>query len=86
MSSSNLPAHGRFHFFVFKVTYCSLTCQKLHWFTHKRMCRSLQEANADLEKDTPRLKELKGDHVLSVLYSYVPYTCGLLSCFFLMED
>ncbi|XP_074469430.1 ankyrin repeat and MYND domain-containing protein 2-like isoform X2 [Sebastes fasciatus] len=43
------------------VTYCSLTCQKLHWFTHKKMCRSLQEQDADLEKDTPRLKELKDD-------------------------
>ena len=53
-----------FCFYVFKVTYCSLTCQKLHWFTHKRMCRSLQEQDADLEKDTPRLKELKGAHLL----------------------
>ncbi|XP_041810749.1 ankyrin repeat and MYND domain-containing protein 2-like [Chelmon rostratus] len=43
------------------VTYCSLTCQKLHWFTHKRMCSALQEQDADLEKDTPRLKELKDD-------------------------
>ncbi|XP_071356360.1 ankyrin repeat and MYND domain-containing protein 2-like isoform X2 [Trachinotus anak] len=43
------------------VTYCSLTCQKLHWFTHKKMCRSLQEQNVDLAKDTPRLKELKDD-------------------------
>ncbi|XP_029299077.1 LOW QUALITY PROTEIN: ankyrin repeat and MYND domain-containing protein 2-like [Cottoperca gobio] len=43
------------------LTYCSLTCQKLHWFTHKKMCRSLQEQDADLDKDTPRLKELKDD-------------------------
>ncbi|XP_035039417.1 ankyrin repeat and MYND domain-containing protein 2 [Hippoglossus stenolepis] len=43
------------------VMYCSLTCQKLHWFTHKKMCRSLQEQNVDLDKDTPRLKELKDD-------------------------
>ncbi|XP_077404913.1 ankyrin repeat and MYND domain-containing protein 2-like isoform X2 [Vanacampus margaritifer] len=41
------------------VTYCSLTCQKLHWFTHKKMCRAMQEQNADLERDAPRLKELK---------------------------
>ncbi|AWP04949.1 putative ankyrin repeat and MYND domain-containing protein 2-like [Scophthalmus maximus] len=43
------------------VTYCSLTCQKLHWFTHKKMCRSLQEQSVGLDKDTPRLKELKDD-------------------------
>ncbi|KAM9776463.1 ankyrin repeat and MYND domain-containing protein 2-like isoform 4-T4 [Syngnathus typhle] len=41
------------------VTYCSLTCQKLHWFTHKKMCRAMQEQNAALE--APRLKELKDD-------------------------
>ncbi|XP_047461522.1 ankyrin repeat and MYND domain-containing protein 2-like isoform X2 [Mugil cephalus] len=43
------------------VTYCGLMCQRLHWFTHKKMCRSMQEQDADLEKDTPRLKELKDD-------------------------
>ncbi|TDH04457.1 hypothetical protein EPR50_G00152290 [Perca flavescens] len=43
------------------VTYCSVTCQKLHWFTHKKMCRSLQEQDADLEKDAPKFKELKDD-------------------------
>ncbi|XP_008279716.1 ankyrin repeat and MYND domain-containing protein 2-like [Stegastes partitus] len=43
------------------VTYCSLMCQKLHWFTHNKTCRSLQEQDADLEKDAPRLKEIKDD-------------------------
>ncbi|XP_054874218.1 ankyrin repeat and MYND domain-containing protein 2-like isoform X3 [Amphiprion ocellaris] len=43
------------------VTYCSLSCQKLHWFTHSKMCRSLQDPDADLEKNTPRLKEIKED-------------------------
>ncbi|XP_061912693.1 ankyrin repeat and MYND domain-containing protein 2-like isoform X1 [Entelurus aequoreus] len=43
------------------VKYCSLTCQKLHWFTHKKMCRAIQVQNADLERDAPRLKELKDD-------------------------
>ncbi|KAM6903511.1 ankyrin repeat and MYND domain-containing protein 2-like [Lycodopsis pacificus] len=43
------------------VTYCSLMCQKLHWFTHKKMCRCMQEQDADPEMDTPRLKELKDD-------------------------
>ncbi|XP_056154879.1 ankyrin repeat and MYND domain-containing protein 2-like [Lampris incognitus] len=43
------------------VTYCSLTCQRLHWFTHKKMCRSALERGTDQEKETPRLKELKDD-------------------------
>ncbi|KAK5883090.1 hypothetical protein CesoFtcFv8_019456 [Champsocephalus esox] len=43
------------------VTYCSLSCQKLHWFAHRNMCRCLQEQDADLEKDSPKLKELKED-------------------------
>ncbi|XP_033949705.1 ankyrin repeat and MYND domain-containing protein 2-like [Pseudochaenichthys georgianus] len=43
------------------VTYCSLSCQKLHWFAHTNMCRCLQEQDADLEKDSPKLKELKED-------------------------
>ncbi|XP_077447535.1 ankyrin repeat and MYND domain-containing protein 2-like isoform X2 [Stigmatopora argus] len=43
------------------VTYCSLTCQKIHWFTHKKMCRVMQEQNADLERDAPKLKKLKDD-------------------------
>ncbi|KAM6974142.1 LOW QUALITY PROTEIN: ankyrin repeat and MYND domain-containing protein 2-like [Tautogolabrus adspersus] len=41
--------------------YCSLACQKLHWFTHKKVCYTLQEQDADLEEDTPRLKPLKDD-------------------------
>uniref|UniRef100_A0A3Q1IHM4 MYND-type domain-containing protein n=1 Tax=Anabas testudineus TaxID=64144 RepID=A0A3Q1IHM4_ANATE len=44
------------------VIYCSLTCQKLHWFTHKKLCRSIQEQSANLDKDVPRFKELKGAH------------------------
>ncbi|XP_034748820.1 ankyrin repeat and MYND domain-containing protein 2-like [Etheostoma cragini] len=43
------------------LTYCNMTCQKLHWFTHKKMCRSLQEQDTKLEKDAPRFKELKDD-------------------------
>ncbi|KAM9838396.1 ankyrin repeat and MYND domain-containing protein 2-like [Aulostomus maculatus] len=43
------------------VTYCSLTCQKLHWFTHKKMCRSLQDKDSVQRRDTPRLRELKDD-------------------------
>ncbi|KAK0142351.1 Ankyrin repeat and MYND domain-containing protein 2 [Merluccius polli] len=43
------------------VTYCSLMCQRLHWFAHKKMCGAFQEQSPDQDKDTPRLKELKVD-------------------------
>ncbi|XP_029701475.1 ankyrin repeat and MYND domain-containing protein 2-like isoform X2 [Takifugu rubripes] len=39
--------------------YCSLTCQKLHWFTHKKMCRPVHVHSAELQADAPQLKELK---------------------------
>ncbi|XP_072303186.1 ankyrin repeat and MYND domain-containing protein 2-like isoform X1 [Eucyclogobius newberryi] len=42
------------------VVYCSLVCQKLHWFTHKKMCGSMQDQEAKTQ-ETPRLKELKED-------------------------
>lgn len=42
------------------IVYCSLTCQRLHWFAHKKICSSLQEQDGKPE-DTPRLKELKED-------------------------
>ncbi|TNM93079.1 hypothetical protein fugu_018481 [Takifugu bimaculatus] len=41
--------------------YCSLTCQKLHWFTHKKMCRPVHVHSAELQADAPQLKELKED-------------------------
>lgn len=26
-----------------KVYYCDQNCQKLHWFSHKRVCKTLQD-------------------------------------------
>ncbi|CAL8297137.1 unnamed protein product [Lota lota] len=39
------------------VTYCSVMCQRLHWFAHKKVCGAYQEQG----NDAPRLKELKDD-------------------------
>ncbi|XP_059899102.1 ankyrin repeat and MYND domain-containing protein 2-like [Gadus macrocephalus] len=41
------------------VTYCSVACQRLHWFSHKKMCSALQAPEAN--HDTPRIRELKDD-------------------------
>ncbi|KAM9823761.1 ankyrin repeat and MYND domain-containing protein 2-like [Neosynchiropus ocellatus] len=43
------------------VSYCNLVCQKIHWFTHEKMCRSMQEQDTSRDSDAPRLKELKDD-------------------------
>ncbi|XP_028317227.1 ankyrin repeat and MYND domain-containing protein 2-like isoform X1 [Gouania willdenowi] len=43
------------------VSYCSLACQQIHWFTHKKMCQVLQEQNSEVEMNVPRLKEMKDD-------------------------
>ena len=43
---------------LLQVTYCSVACQRLHWFSHKKMCSALQAP-----KDAPRIKELKGSAV-----------------------
>lgn len=48
----------------FKVIYCSLTCQKLHWFTHEKMCQSVRVQGAHLQADAPHLKEIKGSKLL----------------------
>ncbi|KAM6958810.1 ankyrin repeat and MYND domain-containing protein 2-like [Aplochiton taeniatus] len=40
------------------VTYCSLACQRLHWFTHKKICRNLAEREM-MKEDTPALMELQ---------------------------
>lgn len=48
---------------VFKAKYCSLTCQKLHWFTHKKMCQSVHVQSAE-QADAPHLKEIKGSKQL----------------------
>lgn len=29
--------------FCHQVTYCGQACQKLHWFTHKKVCKKLEE-------------------------------------------
>ncbi|XP_030644344.1 ankyrin repeat and MYND domain-containing protein 2-like [Chanos chanos] len=40
------------------VIYCGSACQRLHWFTHKRICKALQEQRVCRERDTPRLREV----------------------------
>ncbi|MFT7805319.1 ankyrin repeat and MYND domain-containing protein 2 [Arapaima gigas] len=38
------------------VVYCGQTCQKLHWFTHKKVCKKLQEQRGKQEAKAAELK------------------------------
>ncbi|XP_067268453.1 ankyrin repeat and MYND domain-containing protein 2-like [Chanodichthys erythropterus] len=43
------------------VVYCGQTCQRLHWFTHKRQCKSpVQQRDAQFNSQ-PKLRELSSN-------------------------
>lgn len=50
----------------FQVMYCDQNCQKIHWFTHKKVCKTLkeihekQELEAAKEKRKQEKKQKKG--------------------------
>ncbi|XP_036395355.1 ankyrin repeat and MYND domain-containing protein 2a isoform X2 [Megalops cyprinoides] len=39
------------------VIYCDQACQKLHWFTHKKVCKKLKEQREKQEAESAKLKE-----------------------------
>ncbi|XP_052094665.1 ankyrin repeat and MYND domain-containing protein 2-like [Mytilus californianus] len=41
------------------VNYCNQTCQKLHWSTHKKFCKSLAEQYIRIEEMKKKEEELK---------------------------
>ena len=42
------------------VSYCDGSCQKAHWFTHKKFCKNLQEQFKKIEEAAAE-KHLHGD-------------------------
>ncbi|XP_020566163.1 ankyrin repeat and MYND domain-containing protein 2 isoform X2 [Oryzias latipes] len=38
------------------VIYCDQTCQKMHWFTHKKVCKKLQEQREKQEAEAAKLR------------------------------
>ncbi|KAL5971061.1 Ankyrin repeat and MYND domain-containing protein 2 [Taenia solium] len=42
-----------------EVTYCSVACQKLHWFTHKKYCPILKEYHEFVAKSQPSKEKVK---------------------------
>ncbi|KAJ8290629.1 hypothetical protein GJAV_G00015500 [Gymnothorax javanicus] len=46
------------------VIYCDQACQKLHWFTHKKVCKKLKEQREKQEVESAKLmaKEKNAEH------------------------
>lgn len=38
------------------MVYCEKACQKLHWFTHKKVCKKLQEQREKQETEAEKLR------------------------------
>lgn len=38
------------------VIYCDQVCQKMHWFTHKKVCKKLQEQREKQEAEAAKLR------------------------------
>ncbi|CAB1436472.1 unnamed protein product [Pleuronectes platessa] len=38
------------------VIYCDQDCQKMHWFTHKKVCKQLQDQRESQEEESARLR------------------------------
>lgn len=55
-----------------QVIYCGQACQKLHWFSHKKVCKMLQEQREKHEADSAsRLqKQAKGIQIKFALLYY----------------
>ncbi|XP_028672860.1 ankyrin repeat and MYND domain-containing protein 2a [Erpetoichthys calabaricus] len=45
------------------VIYCGQSCQKQHWFTHKKFCKQLKEQIEKQEKEGAKLKEKEEKHI-----------------------
>ena len=38
------------------MIYCNQDCQKMHWFTHKKVCKKLQEQRETQEEESAKLR------------------------------
>lgn len=67
LNSPNAPGDEIKTFFsLFQVIYCGQTCQKMHWFTHKKVCKKLQEQREKQEAEAAKLRmqQSKGQTLL----------------------
>uniref|UniRef100_A0A8C1K6K1 Ankyrin repeat and MYND domain containing 2b n=1 Tax=Cyprinus carpio TaxID=7962 RepID=A0A8C1K6K1_CYPCA len=66
------------------VVYCGKTCQRLHWFTHKRQCKTpVPQRDAQLNRQ-PKLRELSSNaddsDVVNAASSMLALCLGLSEC------
>lgn len=43
----------------FQVNYCSVDCQKLHWFAHKKWCAQMKKEHEEREEQKRQNIELE---------------------------
>lgn len=48
-----------------QVIYCEKACQKMHWFTHKKVCKKLQEQREKQEAESAKLRMQQSQGALS---------------------
>lgn len=52
--------------FLQQVIYCNPACQKMHWFTHKKVCKKLQEQREKQEAESTKLRMQQSSGIVSV--------------------
>ncbi|KTF74271.1 hypothetical protein cypCar_00025519 [Cyprinus carpio] len=64
-----------------QVVYCGPTCQRLHWFTHKRQCKTPVPQRGNRQ---PKLRELSShvddNDVVNAASSMLALCLGLSKC------
>ena len=48
-----------------QVIYCDQTCQKMHWFTHKKVCKTFQAERERQEEEAAMLRQQQSNGALN---------------------
>uniref|UniRef100_A0A1A7YJW3 Ankyrin repeat and MYND domain-containing protein 2 n=1 Tax=Iconisemion striatum TaxID=60296 RepID=A0A1A7YJW3_9TELE len=59
------------------VIYCGQTCQKMHWFTHKKVCKKLQEHREKQEAEAANLRMQQSKEATEVVQEAADSMQGL---------
>lgn len=55
------------------MIYCNQACQKMHWFTHKKVCKKLQEQREKQEAESAKLRMQQSKGILICLTDRVKH-------------
>uniref|UniRef100_A0A8C4ZJT8 MYND-type domain-containing protein n=1 Tax=Gadus morhua TaxID=8049 RepID=A0A8C4ZJT8_GADMO len=61
------------------VIYCDQTCQKMHWFTHKKVCKTFQEEREKQEEEAAVLRQQQSTEAMQNLSLEGTHTDSLSS-------